>query len=70
MSLDARVWAVAREVCNADELYVLRKREDLGRRGMLTWVNLAAECGSPVRTVRARVQSAEAKIAKALEEAA
>lgn len=59
---DADLWAIARKVCTPAELRALRKREDLHRRGMFTWLGLAYALGCSVRTARDRIDRAEARI--------
>lgn len=62
MSIDADLWAKARQVCTPAELRALRKREDLARAGEFTWARLGEALDSTAAAARARVLRAEEKI--------
>lgn len=63
---DEEAWAIARRVCTASELEVLRTRERLERSGRhYGYRSVAEELGIAWTTVRDRIDRAERRIQRA-----
>lgn len=60
MTDDEQVWEVARRVCTPLELEALRLHESMGYKRM------AAHLNQSISTVRGRVERAEAKVRRAI----